>query len=133
MPGVADLIRKLHKNKYVLAIASSSERAVVGNLLRHVGVFDYFEHIISAEDVKRGKPNPGIFLAASKRMGLKPRECVVIEDASIGMKAAKKAGMTSIIIPNAHTYNENFDRADLIVKSAKELNRMDWTRICKIL
>ena len=52
---------------------------------------------------------------------MKPWECIVIEDASTGLKAAKGAGMTAIVIPNTHTRNENFYGADLIVNSAKEL------------
>ena len=82
---------------------------------------DYFQEIITAEDVKKGKPDPEIFLKAAEKIYLRPEECVVIEDAVNGIQAAKKGNMKAIaLLTDSHT-KKDFYEADLIIKSLDEL------------
>lgn len=96
LPGAAEWVRLLDQEGWLQAIASSAPRANVEALLQTLGLADYFRAIVSAEDVRRGKPDPEVFLAAASRLGVTPREAIVVEDAAMGVEAARRAGMRSI-------------------------------------
>jgi beta-phosphoglucomutase family hydrolase len=98
IPGSLELIEELREAGFKLAVASSSIRVFIDTVLGTLNIRNNFDAIVSIEDVERGKPNPEIFLLAARRMGVKPNECVVIEDAISGIKAAKRAGMRSILL-----------------------------------
>ena len=85
----------VRKNRGVLpmAVASGSARVLVEKELRELGMIDWFDAILCAEDVPRHKPEPDIFLAAAERLGVAPERCRVYEDADLGIEAAKRAGM----------------------------------------
>ena len=120
LPGVSDLLKKMKKQKIKLALASSGSRLNVEYILRKIKAKKYFDVIINGEQVKKGKPNPEIFLKAAKKLKVKPKECVVVEDAVNGVKAAKRAGMFCIGI--ATTFSKNkLKEADLIINSLNEL------------
>lgn len=98
IPGSLELIEELREAGFKLAVASSSIRAFIDTVLGTLDIRNRFDAIVSIEDVERGKPDPEIFLLAARRMGVKPIECFVIEDAISGIKAAKRAGMRSILL-----------------------------------
>ena len=95
---VADFAESLRGRK-PMAVASGSEQPIVHACLQNTNLFDLFEHIITPIDVKHGKPAPDMFLLAAERMGVDPKDCLVLEDGQAGLEAAMAAGMESLFIP----------------------------------
>lgn len=87
----SEIVRSLH-NKIPMAVASSGNRDSVIKSLESVGLLEYFDHIITAEDVIEHKPSPDIFLVTAERLGVSPDRCVVFEDSFEGIEAATIAG-----------------------------------------
>ena len=121
LPGVLNLIKELKENKFRLAVGSSGPRENVELLVKSLKIKHYFDCIITAEDVKLGKPNPDVFLTAANRLNVNPKNCIVIEDAPVGIVAAKRAGMKSIAITTTHNRRELIG-ADLVIKDLSEIN-----------
>ncbi|HRQ31659.1 MAG TPA: HAD-IA family hydrolase [Anaerolineales bacterium] len=124
LPGVLEAIYFAKQDGLKLAIASSSSHAWVDNHTKRLGIFDDFDAIICAEDVGAGKtkPNPDLFLVALNRLQTRKEEALVFEDSPNGVKAANRAGIFVIAVPNPVTAALAFDNADLIVKSLSELS-----------
>jgi beta-phosphoglucomutase-like phosphatase (HAD superfamily) len=78
-----------------VSVASGGKRHHVARSLRVTGLEALFSVVVTQEDVTRGKPDPEMFLLAAQRMGVKPKECLVVEDSPLGLEAAKAAGMGS--------------------------------------
>lgn len=128
VPGAISLLKKLKKKKIKLALASSGSRLNVQFILNKLKIKKYFDVIINGEQVKKGKPDPEIFLNAAKKLKVRPKDCIVIEDAVNGVKAAKNAGMFTIAIATTFTKQKLKD-ADLVLDSLKELkieNTRGW-------
>lgn len=115
--GVLNLIKQLQKRGLRLAVASSSHHKLINFILKKFKIFKAFGAIISGEDVVKSKPNPTIFLKAAHKLGVDPQECLVIEDAALGVQAAKAAGMRCVGYINPHSGNQDLGKADLITKS----------------
>jgi len=92
---VVGLVRRYY-GELPLAVASSGSREVVEASLRQAGVLPLFDAVVTVEDIEHPKPAPDIYLAAAKKLGVAPAECVVLEDSAQGMEAARRAGMTVI-------------------------------------
>lgn len=101
MPFLDDLLIYLKKNNYLLAVASSSDLRHIKNNLLKTNTLDFFDVIVSGEEVNKGKPAPDIFLLACEKMGLLPHECLVLEDSKFGIEAAHGAGIKSFMIPDS--------------------------------
>ena len=121
-PNAKRTIINLHK-KYKLALASQGHRYNIDIIVKKFKLSKFFQAIIGKQDVNKGKPNPEIFLKASKELKVKPEECLVIEDTEKGIIAAKRAGMICIAVPDTWTkkYND-FSKADLVVNLLGEIN-----------
>jgi len=114
---------KLKKQNYKIALTTSSDLKTTKMLLKRIKKLnDYIDVIITRENYKKSKPNPEPYLVTAKKLKVKPNECVVVEDSLPGLKSAKSAGMKCIVIPTGLTKKQNFKEADLIVKSAKDIN-----------
>lgn len=126
MPGVIELIDSLH-GKYKLAIASSAPRAKIDIVTEKLNATDAFEVIVSGEDEEfKSKPAPDMYLAAARRLGIDPGNCLVLEDAKHGVDAAKNAGMYCIGVHNKFTFEEigkkqDLSSADMQVESLLEV------------
>jgi HAD superfamily hydrolase (TIGR01509 family) len=96
LPGVARWLQELHERGWLQAIASAAPRPNVDAILKALGAADYFQAIVSAEDVHIGKPDPEVYLVAAARAGASPDRCIVVEDAVAGIEGARRAGMRSI-------------------------------------
>ncbi|MDP2974118.1 MAG: HAD-IA family hydrolase, partial [Candidatus Diapherotrites archaeon] len=81
-----------------------------------------FDAIIGAEDCSKSKPHPEPYLKAIKKLGVKPENALALEDSSRGVESAKAAGCKCIAMPNHFTLDEDFSKADLIVKSLAEID-----------
>lgn len=88
------------RGRVPMAIATGGTRMVIEKTLQIVGISDWFEEVVTADDVKEGKPAPDIFLRAAKLLGVAPERCLVLEDAPAGILAAQLAGMQVIAIPS---------------------------------
>jgi len=95
---VADFARSLH-GQFPIAVASGSEEHIVRGCLAANGLLDLFPIIITPRNVAKGKPAPDMFLLAAERMGVEPKDCLVLEDGLSGIEAAKSAGMQWVFIP----------------------------------
>lgn len=113
LPGVTAWLNRLNEQGWLHAIASSAPRANVEAVLEALGTTSCFQGIVSAEDVKRGKPDPEVFLLAASRLGVPPDKCIVVEDAAAGIEAARRAGMRCIGASQSGTHLA----ADIFVKS----------------
>ena len=82
-----------------MAVASGSSREVVEKTLQILGVSDWFDDVISSNEVANGKPAPDVFLEAASRLDVDPVDCVVFEDARSGIIAARAAGMEVVAVP----------------------------------
>ncbi len=92
---VADIVRSLH-GVVPMAVASNGQYPNVTGSLKAVGLFPYFETVVTVEDVARGKPAPDIYLEAARRLGIQPQRCTVLEDSDEGLEAARSAGMQAM-------------------------------------
>lgn len=88
------------RGKVPMAIATGGTRMVVEKTLQVVGISDWFDEVVTADDVKEGKPSPEIFLRAAMLLGVDPSRCLAVEDAPAGILAAQLAGMQVIAIPS---------------------------------
>ena len=123
LPGVLDLIHAAKAHGLKLAIASSSHHAWVDNHAKRLGIFHYFDKVICADDVGVGrtKPNPDLFLLALDQLQVKKEAAVVFEDSPNGVKAANRAGIFVVAVPNQVTALLNIEGANLILRSLSEL------------
>ena len=120
--GVADLLIELKKENYRVGLASNNNGSTISYVLKKFGIEKSFDAIVTAEEVKNGKPSPDVYEVAVKKLGLRPEECIGIEDSVIGMQAVKNAGLKCVVVPNEFTRGKEFNSADLLLKSLKELN-----------
>lgn len=120
LPGVETWLERLRQQGYRQAIASSAPRPNIEVLLHALNIGPYFQAIVSAEDVTKGKPDPSIFLRAAAALGVSPTRCVVVEDAVAGVEAARRAGMVCLAVATTQPA-ERLSNADLVVKRLTEL------------
>jgi HAD superfamily hydrolase (TIGR01509 family) len=97
--GAVEVVERL-AGSFRLALASSSNRAVIDAVLAESGLEASFEVTVSSEEVSRGKPSPEVFVEAARRLRIATRDCAAIEDSGNGIRAAHAAGMRVIAIPN---------------------------------
>lgn len=114
-PGVKEFIEVTAGRGLVLAVVTSSMKNEAVSVLAGLGLTDYFSSIVAANDVENGKPDPEGYLKGATSLAVNPRECIVIEDAPSGLKAAKAAGMFSVAVLNTHSAGELSD-ANVITK-----------------
>ncbi len=100
--GVRELLAYLHENGYRMAIASSGLLSTIERRMKHHGIYEYFEVIVSGEMVKHSKPDPEIFLLCAERLGVSPSEITVFEDSANGIRAARAAGMRPVLVPDLY-------------------------------
>ena len=87
--------------RWPVAVASSAHRDVIAASLAATGLDGLFGVVVSSDDVERGKPEPDVYLEAARGLGAMPAGCLVVEDSYNGVRAAKAAGMTVVLVPNA--------------------------------
>ncbi|MCQ8239493.1 HAD family hydrolase [Rhizosaccharibacter radicis] len=98
--GVGELLDALDRHRIPRAIATSSSRARTDHHLALVSIAARFDHIVTRDDVPRGKPNPDPFLKAASLLGVAPEGCLVLEDSFNGIRAAHAAAMRVVMVPD---------------------------------
>lgn len=122
MPGVKDLIVDLYDNGFTILLASSSSKVKIERVFNRFGLNPYFSHKISGQDFEFSKPNPAIFLDAVSKSGYGANECIIIEDSTNGIKAAKGAGVFCIGYKNDEHTLQDTSLADIVIKDFSELS-----------
>ncbi|BCJ41778.1 haloacid dehalogenase [Actinoplanes ianthinogenes] len=122
IPGSVETVRALGK-RYRLALASSSARILIDQVLATAGLTDEFEVTLSTEEVARGKPAPDVYLTAVAKLGLTPSVCAAIEDSSNGLRSAGAAGLAVIAVPHGvyPAAPDALAQASLVVKTITEV------------
>jgi HAD superfamily hydrolase (TIGR01509 family) len=124
LPGVMDYIQGARQRRLKLAIASSSPHSWVDAHARRLGIFDHFDAIICGDDVAPGrtKPNPDLFLLALDQLEVRKEAAIVFEDSPNGVKAANRAGIFVVAVPNPLTSTLLIEGADLKLDSLNDLS-----------
>lgn len=123
LPGAVEAVRRL-SDRWPLGVASSSPPRLIAAVLEGAGVADRFQLTISTEEVEAGKPSPAVYLEATRRLGVEPARAVAIEDSSNGLRAAARAGLGVVAVPNA-AYPPAQDAlalASMVIESLDELS-----------
>ncbi|MDU1316121.1 HAD-IA family hydrolase [Anaerococcus hydrogenalis] len=119
-PGLLNLLLYLRENNKNIALASSSIKSIIDFLLDREGVRDYFDEVISSDDIKKGKPDPQIFNLAMEKIGADKNKTYIIEDSLAGVKAAKKSGAKVVLIIDLDESELIKSQADLVFSSLDE-------------
>jgi HAD superfamily hydrolase (TIGR01509 family) len=106
VPGAEGFVQTLVHDRVPRAVGTSASRFDVEHLLAGLGLKQYFDVIVTAEDVRFGKPDPEVYLEAARRIGVPAAACIVFEDSLVGVQAARRAGMRAIGVTTAHTAEE---------------------------
>jgi HAD superfamily hydrolase (TIGR01509 family) len=117
MPGLEPLLEVLEAAGLPKAIATSSSRRFVDNVLGRFGFAPRFDFILTSEDVVEGKPHPEIYEKAAARFGLPPARVMVLEDSENGCRAAVAAGTFAVAVPGGHSLNHDFTGARFIAEN----------------
>jgi HAD superfamily hydrolase (TIGR01509 family) len=122
LEGVEDLIKALHANGMQLVLASSSATVTINRIFNRFGLHQYFSHIVSGEDFPKSKPHPAIFQHAAFLAQTPVENCIVIEDSTNGILAAKAAGIYCIGYDSFHSKMQDYSKADKVIKHFNELS-----------
>lgn len=126
--GLRKLLDELKQADIPLAIATGSRKGYANFIVANFHLRNYFRHIITAEDITKGKPDPEIYLKAALLLQIKPEDILVFEDSLAGISAAKRAGMKIVGITT--TYNqEELSLADKVINSFEEISVHDLNSI----
>ncbi len=120
LSGLRQLLVSFQRLKIPCAVATSAPPENVGFILDYLKIRKYFTVVVDERGVKKGKPDPEIFLKAARQLGVERNRCVVFEDALLGVKAGKRAGMKVVGVTTTHPRRE-LGQADLIVKDFRSL------------
>lgn len=96
-------VAREHRGRLPLAIATGATLDIAERILNQIGIRDWFDTLVSADQVERHKPNPDVFLEAARRIGVEPQYCLVYEDTDPGLEAARRAGMAHVDVRDFYT------------------------------
>jgi len=122
LDGVEKLIKELHANGIQLIVASSASKVTIERVFKRFNLHQYFTHIVSGEDFPNSKPHPAIFEHAAKLSKDLNENCIVIEDSTNGIIAAKAAGIFCVGYDSIHSKNQDLSLADIVITHFDELN-----------
>ncbi len=122
LEGVENLIKNLHENGVELILASSASKVTIDRVFRRFGLHPYFSNIVSGEDFPKSKPHPAIFEFAASLSKAPKENCIVIEDSTNGVLAAKAAGIYCVGYNSIHSKLQDLSKADKIVNHFNELD-----------
>ena len=123
--GAAELLEELQERTKI-ALATMSGRKVIDKILAEKRIKTYFDVVVSADEIVKPKPDPEVFLVSAAKLGVDPKDCVVVEDSVFGVRAAKAAEMKCIAVPSGAYSREELQEEDpeLIVDSLTEKERI---------
>jgi HAD superfamily hydrolase (TIGR01509 family) len=122
LPGIEELMDAAKERRLRIGVASNSGNGWVEDGLRRLGLRDYVDTVVARDMVVNPKPAPDIYLKTVQTLQVDPTNAVALEDSEPGCRSAKQAGLKAVAIPNQFSERQDLSIADLIVKSATELN-----------
>jgi len=122
LEGVEALIKELHANGMQLVLASSASKVTIERVFNRFGLHQYFSHIVSGEDFPKSKPDPAIFIHAAFLANTPVENCIVIEDSTSGIKAAKAANIFCVGYKSVNSKLQDYSLADKVIHHFNELN-----------
>ncbi len=122
MPGAVRLVRQLWESGIPVALGSSGPPENVELVLDRLGIRPRLAAVVTGAEVRRGKPDPEVFLLAALRLGIPPRRCVVVEDAPAGIEAAHRAGMAAVGVLSTGRRPHQLAKAERLVRSLEHLS-----------
>jgi len=128
--GVEDLIKNYFQNGLKLVLASSASMFTINNITKRFDLDKYFIYKLSGADLKESKPHPEIFHKAARSACVLNNQCIVIEDSSNGILAAKRAGMFCIAYKSKSTKNQDYSLANMVIS---DYNRITYENINQLL
>lgn len=120
LPGARELLMALRGAGIPRSVGSSTPRSNLDAIFAATGLGELFDAVVCGDDVTNGKPAPDVFLLAAKKLGCAPADCIVIEDAHVGIAAAHAAGMKVLAVATTHPLDE-LGAADAAVVSLEEM------------
>lgn len=120
--GVKDLIQDYYTNGLTLILASSASMFTINNVMNRFHLDQFFSDKLSGADLVASKPHPEIFIKAAAAAHALPHECIVIEDSTNGIKAAKNAGIYCVAFKSKHSKNQDYSLADKVIASFEEIS-----------
>lgn len=125
--GVKEMLETLHSRGLILAVCSAADLRKVRYNIQAIGVDEsLFSALVTGSDVARKKPFPDIYLEGARRIGMDPKDCLVVEDAISGIQAAHAAGMEAVGIPSTFTHQELTEKAgpEYLLNATRELTEL---------
>jgi beta-phosphoglucomutase len=121
LPGVREWLARLEAASWRQVVASSAPMANVAAVLSELDLWLPFDAVLSGGRLPASKPDPALFLAAAAAVGVEPARCVIIEDATVGVEAARRAGIKCIAVTTTHPA-ESLQAADVVVDRLDHLS-----------
>jgi beta-phosphoglucomutase len=118
VPGLIDFLETLKSKNIPMAIATSGIQPNIDFMFENIPIEKYFKAVVNSSHIKKGKPDPEIYLKVALLLGVPPQNCLVFEDAVVGIKSAKAAGMKVIAVATTQP-KEELEKADMIVDDYK--------------
>ena len=123
-PFVLEFLELLKQNNIPCGIATSNSRVLTEAILKSHGIKECFSVMVTGDEVKKGKPEPEVYLTAAAKLEIKPEDCLVFEDIPFGIMAGKRAGMTVYAIEDTYSMKDKEEKirlADRYIISYEEL------------
>ncbi|MCX6710253.1 MAG: HAD family phosphatase [Candidatus Woesearchaeota archaeon] len=130
-PFLVNAIKFFRNKGLKLALATSTRTEIVEKVLEKTGISEFFEIMVTSNEVASKKPDPEIYLLAAKKLGVKPEDCIAFEDSHSGVSSAKRAGMKCVAVPHSYSECQDFSEADFIVRDRKKINKKFLERCMK--
>lgn len=122
LDGVLELIKNYHSHGLTLVLASSASMLNINRVFKRFDLDNYFKAKLSGADLKASKPHPEIFIKATEASGFKKDECMVIEDSTNGIEAAKAAGIFCVGYKSLHSVKQDYSKADWVISKFSEIH-----------
>ena len=122
--GFVEMIEEARERGVRLAVATSAPPANIVFTLDEPNLRRHFDSVVGAADVERGKPHPDVFLKAAEKLGVAPADCIVFEDAPMGVEAARRAGMRAVVITSTLPA-EDFREFDNVIRIVSDYDELD--------
>lgn len=128
VPGFLEFVRQARHAGIATAVATAAPIANVQFILDEMGIRPLFDVVVGAAEVARGKPHPDVFLAAAEHCKAKPEQCIVFEDAPLGVEAARRAGMRAVVLSTTET-NSAFEQFGNVIAVGADFSGFDIARL----
>jgi haloacid dehalogenase superfamily, subfamily IA, variant 3 with third motif having DD or ED len=122
--GLLNLLHQIQKAGLPMAIATSGIKVNIDYMFEHIPIQHYFNEVIYSKHIKKGKPDPEIYLVTADKLNVAPGKCIVFEDSVAGIQSAKAAGMKVVAITTTHTIEE-LKIADKLINNYDEISVKD--------